>query len=219
MKWIKLFENFQVNENIIIPGEYIDFVQMLKDHGIDTELYGTGTFKTIGHLYHEIEEGETELTDENGQLVRRVQFVGARILYKKDGKWWRLYEEKQIFKDGRERRRTNMPYSAAEKFKSGEDPKEVIVRGMKEELNLDITKDQFVFYNKKEIENNDDYPGIKSFHIGHEFLVILNDSQFLEEGYIERQADKDVYFTWRPVEGSVKESRLFILLEKYENKL
>ena len=39
MKWIKLFENFNyslVNENIIIPGEYIDFVQMLKDKGIDT---------------------------------------------------------------------------------------------------------------------------------------------------------------------------------------
>jgi len=200
MKWIKLFEDFHINENIIIPGEYIDFVQMLKDHDINTELYGTGTFKTIGHLYHEIEEGETELTDEGGQLVRRVQFVGARILHKKDGKWWRLYEEKQIFKDGRERRRANMPYSAAEKFKSGEDPKEVIVRGMKEELNLDITKDQFAFYNKKEIENNDDYPGIKSFHIGYEFLVVLNDSQFLERGYIERQVDKDVYFTWRPIE-------------------
>jgi hypothetical protein len=197
MKWIKLFEDFHINENIIIPGEYIDFVQMLKDKGINTELYGTGTFKTIGHLYQEIHEGETELTDEDGQLVRRVQFVGARILYKKDGEWLRLYEEKQIFKDGRERRRTNMPYSAAEKFKSGEDPKEVIVRGMKEELKLDITKDQFTFYNKKEIENNDDYPGIKSFHIGYEFLVVLNDEQYNPEGYIERQSDKDVYFTWR----------------------
>ena len=197
MKWIKLFEDFHINENIIIPGEYIDFVQMLKDKGIDIQLYGTGTFKTIGHLYQEIEEGETELTDENGQLVRRVQFVGARILYKKDDEWLRLYEEKQIFKDGRERRRTNMPYSAAEKFKSGEDPKEVIVRGMKEELKLDITKDQFTFYNKKEIENNDDYPGIKSFHIGYEFLVVLNDEQYNPDGYIERQSDKDVYFTWR----------------------
>jgi hypothetical protein len=200
MKWIKLFENFNyspINENVIIPGEYIDFVQMLKNKGIDTELYGTGTFKTIGHLYQEIHEGETELTDEDDQLVRRVQFVGARILYKKDGEWLRLYEEKQIFKDGRERRRTNMPYSAAEKFKSGEDPKEVIVRGMKEELKLDITKDQFAFYNKKEIENNDDYPGIKSFHIGYEFLVVLNDEQYNPDGYIERQSDKDVYFTWR----------------------
>jgi len=200
MKWIKLFENFNyslVNENIIIPGEYIDFVQMLKDKGIDTELYGTGTFKTIGHLYQEIHEGETELTDKDGQLIRKVEFVGARIIYKKYDKWLRLYEEKQIFKDGRERRRTNMPYSAAEKFKSGEDPKEVIVRGVKEELDLDITKDQFTFYNKKEIENNDDYPGIKSFHIGHEFLVVLNDDQYNPDGYIERQSDKDVYFTWR----------------------
>jgi len=200
MKWIKLFENFNyspINENVIIPGEYIDFVQMLKNKGIDTELYGTGTFKTIGHLYQEIHEGETELTEEDDQLVRRVQFVGARILYKKDGEWLRLYEEKQIFKDGRERRRTNMPYSAAEKFKSGEDPKEVIVRGMKEELKLDITKDQFAFYNRKEIENNDDYPGIKSFHIGYEFLVVLNDEQYNPDGYIERQSDKDVYFTWR----------------------
>ncbi len=202
MKWIKLFENFNyspINENVIIPGEYIDFVQMLKDKGINTELYGTGTFKTIGHLYQEIHEGETELTEEDGQLVRRVQFVGARIIYKKDGSWLRLYEEKQIFKDGRERRRTNMPYSAAEKFKSGEDPKEVIVRGMKEELKLDITKDQFTFYNKMEIENNDDYPGIKSFHIGYEFLVVLNDKQYNPEGYIERQSDKDVYFNWKPI--------------------
>ncbi len=215
MKWIKLFEDFKsLNENIIIPGEYIDFVNMLTDHGIDTDLYGTGTFKTIGHLYHEMEEGETELTDDNGQLVRRVQFVGARILYKKDGEWFRLYEEKQIFKDGRERRRTNMPYSAAEKFKSGEDPKEVIVRGMKEELDLDITTDQFVFYNKKEIENNDDYPGIKSFHIGYEFLVILNESQFKEEGYIERQSDKDVYFTWRKIEKQVNESKFYSFLER-----
>jgi hypothetical protein len=197
MKWIKLFENFHINENIIIPGEYIDFVQMLKDKGIDTELYGTGTFKTIGHLYQEIHEGETELTEEDSQLIRKVEFVGARIIYKKDDEWLRLYEEKQIFKDGRERRRTNMPYSAAEKFKSGEDPKEVIVRGVKEELDLDITKDQFTFYNKKEIENNDDYPGIKSFHIGHEFLVVLNDDQYNPDGYIERQSDKDVYFTWR----------------------
>ena len=202
MKWIKLFENFQINENIIIPGEYIDFVQMLKDKGIDTELYGTGTFKTIGHLYQEIREGETELTEEDSQLMRKVEFVGARIIYKKNDKWLRLYEEKQIFKDGRERRRTNMPYSAAEKFKSGEDPKEVIVRGMKEELDLDITKDQFTFYNKKEIENNDDYPGIKSFHIGHEFLVVLNDDQYNPDGYIERQSDKDVYFTWRLMENN-----------------
>ena len=217
MRKIKLFSEF-LKESLEIPVEYIDFVQMLKDHGVDTDLYGTGTYKTIGHLWQEIKEGETDLTDENGQLMRKVQFVGARILYKKDGGWLRLHEEKQLFKDGRERRRTHMPYSAAEKFKAGEDPKEVIIRGMKEELGIDITKDQFVFYNKKEVENNDDYPGIISTHTGYEFLVILNDSQYVEEGYIEKQKDKDVYFTWKPVERSLKESKLFLVLEKY-NKL
>lgn len=216
MKLIKLFEDFNyktVNENVIIPGEYIDFVQMLKDHGINTELYGTGTFKTIGHLYQEIHEGETELTEEGGQLIRKVQFVGARILYKKDGEWIRLYEEKQIFRDGRERRRTNMPYSAAEKFKTGEDPKEVIVRGMKEELNLEISTNQFTFYNKVKMGEDGDYPGINSFHTGYEFLVILNDEQYTPEGYIERQKDKDVYFTWRPIPKVLTESALYILLE------
>jgi hypothetical protein len=214
MKNIRLFNDFteKINENVIVPGEYLDFVTMLKDHGVDTDLYGTGTYKTLGHLFQEMKEGETELKSENGSLVRRVQFVGARILYKKDGAWLRLFEEKQIFKDGRERRRTNMPYSAAEKFKSGEDPKEVIVRGMKEELNIDISTNQFTFYNRNEISENSDYPGITSFHIGYEFLVVLDESQYLEEGYIERQKDKDVYFVWRPVSKVITESAFYSAL-------
>ena len=214
MKNIRLFRDFNnmLLENAIIPGEYLDFITMLKDHGVNIDLYGTGTFKTLGHLYQEMKEGETVLTTENGELVRRVQFVGARILYKRDGEWLRLFEEKQVFKDGRERRRKNMPYSAAEKFKAGEDPKEVIVRGMKEELDISISTDQFTFYNKKEISENSDYPGIKSFHIGYEFLVILNDEQYIEDGYIERQKDKDVYFNWRPMSGIIKESLLWNIL-------
>jgi len=214
VRYIKLFEeiNNKLYENLDIPTDYLEFVDMLKNYGIETDLYGTGTFKTIGHLYQEIEEGETTLSLEDGKLVRKVEFVGARILYKKEGDWFRVYEDKQVFVDGRIRRRSNMPYSAAEKFKSGEDPKEVIVRGMKEELDLDITKDQFTFYNRKDIENNDDYPGIRSFHIGHEFLVILNENQYNPEGYIERQKDKDVYFVWRPMSKIIKESKLYDLL-------
>ena len=214
MKFVKKYKVFEtnINESIIVPGEYLDFISMLKDNGVNTDLYGTGTYKTLGHLFQEMKEGETELTLENGELIRRVQFVGARILYKKDGAWLRLFEEKQIFKDGRERRRTNMPYSAAEKFKSGEDPKEVIVRGMKEELNIDISTNQFTFYNRVEKEINDDYPGITSFHVGYEFLVVLDESQYLEEGYIERQKDKDVYFVWRPVSKVITESFFYSAL-------
>lgn len=216
MSRILFFDQFdRVNESVIIPQEYIDFLGMLKKMGVPTELYGTGKYKTVGHLWQEIKEGETVLEVDGDQLIRRVQFVGVRILYKKDGQWIRLYEDRQVFKDGRVRRRVNMPYSAAEKFKSGEDPKEVIVRGIEEELKIKISESQFAFYNKIEFENNDDYPGIRSFHAGHEYLVILNDEQFKEEGYVESQIDKDVYFIWKPVGNIIKESLLYSILSKF----
>lgn len=212
MKRILLFNKFDLaNENVIVPQEYLEFLDMLKEMGVPIDLYGTGKYKTVGHLWQEIKEGETKLEIEDGNLVRRVEFVGARILYKKGEQWIRLYEDRQVFKDGRIRRRANMPYSAAEKFKSGEDPKMVIVRGVEEELGIKLSESQFVFYNKNEIENNDDYPGIKSIHTGHEFLVILNNEQYKEEGYTESQKDKDVYFVWRPI-GIVKESILYSIL-------
>lgn len=191
-----------VKESIDIPGDYIEFRDYLVTHGVPVEKYGTEGFKTIGHLYKEIEEGETILSEEDGSLVRRVEFVGARVIYKAPEGTMRLYEAKQVFKDGRVRVRENMPYSAAEKFKTGEDPKEVLIRGMEEELGLHIESSQFAFYNRKKIENNDDYPGIKSYHIGHEFIVNLKPEQFVEEGYIERQNDKDVYFEWRPISNN-----------------
>lgn len=182
--------------NVIINNEYLYFLDYLKKFNVPIELYGTGGFKTVNHLFNEIKEGETVLTEKDGKLIREVNFVGARIIYKKEGSWIHLYEEKQIFKDGRVRRR-NLPYSMAEKFKLGEEPKKVLIRGMKEEIDLNITNDQFNYFNKLRFEDNSDYPGITSFHTGYEFLVVLKDNQYVEEGYIERQSDKDVYFKWK----------------------
>ena len=79
-------------------------------------------------------------------------------------------------------------------------------------MDIDITIDQFTFYNRNEISEDSDYPGIKSFHIGYEFLVVLNDEQYIEDGYIERQKDKDVYFKWRPVSNVIKESLFYNIL-------
>jgi hypothetical protein len=192
------FSDF-INESIEVPTDYIDFRDYLVSHGVPVDKYGTDGYKTVGHLYNEVKEGETVLTEEDGGLVRRVEFVGAKVIYKAPGGTLWLYEAKQVFKDGRTRVRDNMPYSAAEKFKAGEDLNEVLVRGMEEELGIQVDPSQFAFYNKKEVENNDDYPGIRSFHVGHEYIVNLNKEQYKPEGYIERQDDKDVYFEWRPI--------------------
>lgn len=188
-----------IKESIEVSVDFIKFRDYLVSHDVPVGEYGTGKYKTIGHLYKEIKEGETILTEEDGGLVRRVEFVGAKVIYRASEGTLRLYEAKQVFKDGRVRVRNNMPYSAAEKFKVGEDLNEVLVRGMEEELGIHVDPSQFAFYNKKEVENNDDYPGIRSFHIGHEYIVNLNKEQYKPEGYIERQDDKDVYFEWRPI--------------------
>ena len=192
--FIRSFESFK---SIELENKYLDFLDLLKKYNVPIEKYGTEKFKTIGHLYNEIKEGETILKVENGELVRHVSFVGARVIFKTESGWLHLYEEKQVFKDGRVRRREHMPYSAAEKFKTGEDPKKVIIRGVKEELGIVLGPNQFTFYNEVRVEENNDYPGIKSFHKGHEFLIVLKENQYEPEGYIERQVDKDVYFKWK----------------------
>ena len=84
-----------------------------------------------------------------------------------------------------------------------------LATSMKEELGISISESQFSFYNRNEISEDSDYPGIKSFHIGYEFLVVLDETQYLEEGYIERQKDKDVYFVWRPVSRVISEAAFY----------
>ncbi|CAG7580841.1 MAG: putative GDP-mannose mannosyl hydrolase [uncultured marine phage] len=208
-KFSKIYEEFNdMKMHQALSSHYDsmeELVEYLKKFNIPLHRYGTGGYKTVAHLLAEIKEGETVLTEKDGKLHRDVEFIGARVIYKKDGDTFRLYEEKQVFKDGRTRVRSKMPYSMAEKFKSGEDPKEGIIRGFKEELDVVITKDQFAFYNKVNIDEDSDYPGILSHHIGHEFIVMFNDDQYNPDGYIERQSDKDVYFGWRKVpRGGIK---------------
>lgn len=201
MNYVKLFEewNKDVEYNLGLEKNYHELIDLLRSYNLPLDEWGKGEAKTIHHLYNEIKEGETILKEENNELVRYVNFVGARIIYKSNTKTYRLYEEKQVFKDGRIRKRKNMPYSMAEKFKLGEDPKKVIIRGMKEELGISISKNQFTFYNKMENYVSGDYPGLKSVNSGYEFLIVLNDNQYNPDGYIEKQADKDVYFTWKEI--------------------
>jgi len=205
---IKLFENFittlkrDIDETDVSSEQ--ELTELLKKYNIPLSQWGTSGFKTISHLFNEILENECKLSIVDGEIKREVNFVGARIIYKnkENKKTLRLWEEKAIFKDGRIRVR-EIEHSMAEKFKLGEDPKEALVRGMKEELNINVTKNQFIYYNKKKFENNEDYPGLRSYHTGYLFFIPLNKNQYIEEGYIEHQSDKDIYFTWKEMNKKI----------------
>lgn len=174
--------------------------QKLNGAGIDVSEWGKGQAKTLAHLLEEIDNRETVLvTGEQGELLRKVVVATADIFYvSPDGKKYRLKEDRQIFKDGRERKR-NLRQSLSEKMKLGEDPKDAIVRGVREELNIQGE----IFLTEKSVDklllSSPSYPGLQSQYIKHNFETTLDDRQFKIDGYVEQQNDKNTFFIWEEI--------------------
>lgn len=163
-------------------------------------MWGTGEAKTLAHLQREIESGECVLcTDEAGKLLRRVVVAGADVYYQSlDGKKYRLKEDRQVFKDGRERRR-DLGQAVIEKMKPNEDPRVAVIRGIQEELGIsnEITLTKTSTDVRQVISPS--YPGLESEYVRHIFQVTLIDQQFNPNGYVEKQPDKSTYFVWEKV--------------------
>ena len=167
--------------------------------GIDTAHWGTGKAKTIEHLLKEIEEGETELISENGALVRKVTFGACGVFYDShDGKRYQLFEDRQVFNDGRERRR-EMNNAVLEKIKKGEEVDTAMARGLQEELGVsgNIGLNKVDVRERREMSGS--YPGLTTLYAEHHFEATLSDAQYRSEGYVEKQEDKSTYFVWKEV--------------------
>jgi hypothetical protein len=192
MKWIKLFEEF--NENIS------ELINILKKYNVPVDLWGMGKSKTIQHLQDELIEKECSLVEKENQLIRYIEFVGIKIYFRdQNNNLWALKEDRQEFKDGRVRRR-NMPNSVSEKMKFGEDPAISAIRGIKEELGIDVEKDQLI--KRRDLDYNGgslSYPGLITKYKGHKFTCYLNINQFDINGYIEVQRDKSTFFVWKKI--------------------
>lgn len=168
--------------------------------GIDTALWGKGQAKTLAHLIKEIEDSETILTtNQAGELLRTVVVVKTDIFYESpDGKKYKLKEERQVFKDGRERRR-DLGQAVSEKMQPAENPANAAIRGIHEELGIggDITVT--TAGTDEETIDSPSYPGLKSQYISHRFRANLSQEQFNPNGYTENQADKSTYFVWEEI--------------------
>jgi len=174
---------------------------ILKKGGVDFSQWGKSETKTLNHLQREIEDRECVLRiGKQGEILREVVIVRVNIFYiSKKGKKYHLKEEKQVFKDGRERRR-NLKYSLNEKVKFGENIKETMIRGIKEELGIEGNLSLIETGADEETVDSPSYPGLKSHYIYYNFEAFLDDQQFNPNGYIEDQEDKTNYFIWEEVE-------------------
>jgi hypothetical protein len=193
MKFIKKFESF----GYLQPNSIKELVEKLIEYKIPINEWGKGYAKTIEHLYEELQNDECSIKELDGYLLRTIEYVGVRILYKdSEGSTLLLKEDRQVFKDGRTRRR-NMPSSVSEKMKFGEDATISAVRGIEEELGIKISYNQLIkqrphFYDG----GSQSYPGLKSKYKGNHFTCYLTDEQFNPDGYVENQKDKSTFFIW-----------------------
>lgn len=189
---LKLFEEFN--------NDIVDLINLLKRYNIPIDLWGTGKSKTINHLFKELQNNECSLKNENESITRYIEFVGIKIYYTdKDDQRWVLKEERQEFNDGRIRRR-NIPNSVSEKMKFGEDPTVAAIRGIREELGVNIKASQLSKYSDLHYDGGSvSYPGLDTKYKGHKFICNLNDNQFNPVGYIEVQEDKKTFFTWKKI--------------------
>ena len=177
---------------------------LLEGNGVSTTEWGKGQSKTLKHLLSEIEAGETVLKfAANGELIRHTAYLSIQVFYdfydndQDRRKRYKLIEDKQVFRDGRERSR-NQVWSVAEKLKSNEkDIYCAVRRALEEELGV---YGEPLYTSEIELKEENmispSYPGLKARFLTYNLLVFLDPRQFKVEGYKEVQDDKTTYFTW-----------------------
>jgi hypothetical protein len=191
-------ENFTESNNKVV-----ELRNLLEQSGIDTSTWGQGPTKTIEQLQKEIDEGEAVLIKtDSGEVVRNISLACVDVYYKnEDGKIFFLREDKQVYQNGSERKRT-LKSSVTEKMKSEENSLDAAKRGLMEELGIsgDLNLEHL-----EKVEDEEEivsaYPGLKSKRIKDIFRVNLDETQFLPEGYKEVQEDKTTYFNWEEIQS------------------
>lgn len=175
---------------------------LLQEYSIPIQLWGQGRAKTVGHLFKELAEGDTELVTLGRELLRQVAFVNIDVYADFDGAKHRLREDRQVFDEGlpTERTRTReMVGAVKEKLHKSENPEAVIERAIQEELQVRGK----IAYEKLREEDLDEespsYPGLRSKYKAHFFRADLKGDQINPQGYKEVQPDKTTYFVWAKV--------------------
>ncbi len=178
----------------------------LRRGGVHVDRFGMGPAKTIENLLDEIHEGESTITvKSNGEILRELRVVWVDVFCElSNGDVYRLREDRQEFKDGREdniKRRT-LDSSLGEKLKADEAPEVAVMRALEEELGIKEIISVQSHGSTAKVLTPDTYPGLESSYIFYKFETVIPESAFNPEGYIEDQPDKTNYYVWDLVQNS-----------------
>jgi hypothetical protein len=156
---------------------------------------GIGGFKSADDLADEVEAGESEIIEVDGQMLRRVRT--AAVIVTHDG---RVLREVSYERDGKAIVRS-LPWSIAEKCRGGESFEDAARRALLEELGV---ADEPLF-EKEEVVVGDSpaYSGVALENTIRWFRCELPEAR---ERYVEEQSSGRIVWEWDP-ERSRRERR------------
>lgn len=171
---------------------------LLLAHHIPLSEWGKGEASSFEKLVSEVESGECILVSGCDILLRVVSGVIVDVYAEFSSGKFLLREDRQVFRDGRVRRR-NLDGSIGKKMRPGEHPIMTVRRALVEELSIheQLSLTRFPDREKGPISSVS-YPGLVSvYHMRH-FAVTLPWHLARREGYVEEQEEKTTYFIWVP---------------------
>ena len=165
----------------------------LKKHGIDYEVWGKNSSKSLRNLWHELEAGEVQLKEV--PPLRVVEVV--QIIIRRDADI--LVEAEQEFINGQRRFRNQPP---SEKVKPGETIQQAARRCLKEELGVPAEAVTLRMESHRQHQTNTNsisYPGLPSqynFHLLEAVVTGLPDGDFWRENQTEGTVDPVKRHRW-----------------------
>lgn len=176
---------------------YYELVEILTKARVPLDEYGQGAAKTIQNLHKELMSGESVMhVSGNFELTRDVNVVWIDVLCThSSGNVYILREDRQVFKDGRVRMRST-PSSLGEKMQAGEDLDTAICRALEEEIGVTAIDSLYKIGEEKEKFTPPTYPGLESTYSSHTYVVVIPESAYSPDGYVEHQTEKDNYYVW-----------------------
>ena len=173
----------------------------LVQQGINTNVWGQGSTKTVKTFWHELVQGDSSL--QLSPPLRRVHV--AQILIRKNGRV--LIESVQEFGNGRRRFRNQVP---SEKMRPNEPFLEAAVRCLYKELGIaanQITFDEATYSEIEIVTDSISYPGLPTqytFHRMEASVAGLPGEDFWHENASYNQGDpiKRHFWVWQNFTGT-----------------
>lgn len=179
-----------------------NLLEFLDNNRIPYQTWGKGSAKTVDDLLQELNEDASVLVvNEREEVIRKSYGVIIDVFYRDATVLFKLRESKQVFADGRVRKR-NLEHSVSEKIKKGEVASQTAKRGLCEGLgiieNLPIKLLGPRFLGPVP---SDSFPGTITEYTMFLFEFFMPHRHFVSEGYVEIQENKTTYFHWEKLSG------------------